>query len=1054
MTKIYRFGAAGLLACVVACSGSDSGQSTANNSARSPQRLNSATSLDSTLATYTDWPAIASSIAKDAAMESRIAQIVAGMTLQQKIGQMTQPEIKSITPQQVTQYFIGSVLNGGGSWPNNNKYATAADWVALADQYYNASMATSMATKIPLIWGTDAVHGHNNVYGATIFPHNIGLGAAHDAALVTQIGAAVGQAVRATGINWAFAPTLAVVRDDRWGRTYEGFSEDPALVKQYAANYVSGLQGAGTTAFASDANVIATAKHFIGDGGTDLGVDQGVNMASNLDMINIHGQGYYGALGAGVQTVMASFNSWNNSGQNIAVGKMHGSKTMLTDVLKTKMGFDGLIVSDWNGIAQVPGCSNASCPQAINAGIDIVMVPDDWQAFISNTVAQVNSGQIPMSRIDDAVTRILRVKLRAGLFNGKKPSQNAYAGSQSALQARAIARTAVQKSLVLLKNNGNVLPLARNKRILVVGKSANSMQNQTGGWSLSWQGTNNVNSDFPVGDTVLAGVQEALGSANVTFSVDAAGINVSSSQFDAVIAVIGETPYAEGVGDIGSGTLRHSSRYPEDLAVLQKVAGKGVPLVTVLMSGRAVYANDLLNLSDSFVAAWLPGTEGKGVSDVLFKTAAGGINQDFTGSLPFSWPKTPCQFVLNTGDSGYAPLFAVGFGLHGADVASLPTLDNSVQTCSGGTVSTMAIFNQIDKAPYAMLVATAANGWQSVALGADLNATLNLPATNPALRVQTTQINLQQDAKLVTWFGTGQMFAQSAQKADLSAYLSANAALQFDMVVNQIPQGPVTLAVDCGYPCRGALDATTVFERAPLKQKQTVKIPLACFAARGTDFTRIDTPFLVFSNTALAAAFTNIAWVPGAALDADALSCSQLQAGAAKLKPAYTVFGSVNDGVASIGAGSYAAGFAPNSWATASALVSFAANTSDGSVGISFAANTGANGLFYITGSPVNLSAFASGSLSFELYVDSYGSNTSGFAVKMESPGSNCVSQDVAVGRPAAGSWQTISLPMSTVLAAPQPCFSLSNVSAPFDILPRWGDQSGVRFRVRNVRFQ
>ena len=1043
MTTLYRIGAAGLLACAVGCSGGDSSLEAGS---KNTARLQGKAVASNGLLAYTDWPAITSSIAKDPAMESQIAQIVAGMTLSQKIGQMTQPEIKSITPAQVTQFYIGSVLNGGGSLPNNNKYASAADWVALADQYYNASMVTNMAVKIPVIWGTDAVHGHNNVVGATIFPHNIGLGAAHDAALITQIGGAVGQAVRATGVNWAFAPTLAVVRDDRWGRTYESFSEDPALVKQYAANYVTGLQGT----FASDANVIATAKHFIGDGGTDQGVDQGVNMASNLDMINIHGQGYYGALGAGVQTVMASFNSWSNLGQNINIGKMHGSKTMLTDVLKTKMGFDGLIVSDWNGIAQVPGCTNASCPQAINAGIDIVMVPDDWQAFISNTVAQVNSGQIPLARINDAVTRILRVKMRAGLFNGKKPSQNAFAGSQSALQSRALARQAVQESLVLLKNNGNVLPLQRGKRILVVGKSANSMQNQTGGWSLSWQGTGNSNSDFPAGDTILAGVQEASGNANVTFSVDAANVTVSPGQFDAVIAVVGETPYAEGAGDIGSGNLRHTSRYPEDLTVLQKVAGKGVPVVTVLLSGRPLYANDLLNLSNSFVAGWLPGTEGKGVSDVLFRAANGAVNKDFKGSLPFSWPKTPCQFVLNSGDVGYAPLFATGYGLHAADVATVAQLDTSVLNCNGNGNTPLAIFNQTDKAPYALYVATAANNWQSVALGSDLNATLNVPATNPALRVQTTQVNVQQDAKLVTWFGTGQIFAQSGSKSNLSAYLSGNAALQFDMVLNQLPQGPVTMAIDCGYPCRGALDVTTVFERAALKQKQTVKIPLSCFAAKGTDFTQVDTPFLVFSNTVLAASFTNINWVPGAAQDADAISCSQLVAGAAKMKPVYTVFGAGSSGEA----GSYAAGFAPGTWATGSGLVSFAANATDGSVSINFAAGTGANGLFYITGSPVNLSAFSGGSLNFEILVDSYGSNTSGFAIKMESPGTNCVSNDVAIGRPAAGSWQTISLPMSQILVAPQPCFSLANVNAPFDILPRWGDQNGVKFRVRNVRFQ
>jgi beta-glucosidase len=610
-------------------------------------------------------------------MESRIAQIVAGMTLAQKIGQMTQPEIQNITPAEVTQYYIGSVLNGGGSWPGNNKHASVTDWVARADAFYDASMATNMAVKIPIIWGTDAVHGHNNVYGATVFPHNIGLGAARDADLVRRIGIATARAVRATGIDWAFAPTLAVVRDDRWGRSYEGFSEDPAIVNQYAGQIVTGFQGT----FGSEANLLVTAKHFMGDGGTDKGDDQGVTTCSLSDMINIHGQGYYSALAAGAQTVMASYNSWSNPSLGINVGKMHGSQYMLTDVLKVKMGFDGFVVSDWNGIAQVPGCTNSSCPQAINAGIDMVMVPADWRAFITNTIQQVQSGQIPLSRIDDAVTRILRVKMRAGLFSGRKPSQRLDAGNAAALQARALAREAVQKSLVLLKNNGNVLPLARGRKILVVGKSANSLPNQTGGWTLTWQGTGNTNADFPNGDTILAGIQEAAGAANVTYSSNGRGVSVSN--FDAVIAVVGETPYAEGQGDIGpTATLEHSTRYAEDLSVLKVVAGKGRPVVTVFLSGRPLYVNNLLNRSDAFVAAWLPGTEGKGVSDVLFRDASGNIHRDFTGKLSFSWPKSACQTPVNSGDANYAPLFPLGYGLSYASPATVPQLDET--SVSGG----------------------------------------------------------------------------------------------------------------------------------------------------------------------------------------------------------------------------------------------------------------------------------------------------------------------------------------------------------------------------------
>ncbi|MGB9108476.1 MAG: glycoside hydrolase family 3 protein, partial [Telluria sp.] len=705
-----------------------------------------------------DWPHIRSAIRPDPVLEAKIARIVAGMTLAQKVGQMTQPEIKTVTPAQVRQYYIGSVLNGGGSWPDNNKHASAADWLALADAYYDASMSTDMAVKVPVIWGIDAIHGNSNVYGATLFPHNIGLGAAHDAKLVGRIGAAVGQAVRATGINWVFAPTLAVVRDDRWGRTYESFSENPALVSAYGDAYVRGLQGS----LRADANVVATAKHFMGDGGTDQGKDQGVNTATTSQMINIHGAGYYSALAAGAQTVMASFNSWNDVEHGVDYGRMHGAHALLTGVLKTKMGFDGFVVSDWNGIGQVPGCRNDSCARAINAGIDMVMVPDDWKAFIANTIKQVESGEIPMARIDDAVTRILRVKLRAGL---KKPSDNRYAGKQEALQARALARQAVHESLVLLKNDGGALPLKRGKRILVVGKSADSMPNQTGGWSLTWQGTDTGNGDFPNGDTILAGIAAQAGAANVRYSLDGAGVDVAA--FDAVVAVIGETPYAEGAGDIGpSGTLRHSGRYPEDLAVLERVAGKGRPVITVLVAGRPLYVNDLMNRSDSFVMAWLPGTEGKGVADVLFRDHA-----DFSGTLSFSWPKSVCQTVLNEGDKDYAPLFATGYGLkYGAEAGQKPRvgqLDTAFPAGGCGVTTSYPVFNQADRASWPLYLVS---GAQREALGADLNRVVQLPG----VKAESAQVETQQDGKLVTWSGAARLEAHGAKAAALPAFATTD----------------------------------------------------------------------------------------------------------------------------------------------------------------------------------------------------------------------------------------------------------------------------------------
>jgi beta-glucosidase len=595
-----------------------------------------------------DWPALHSPTAPDPALDARVAAIVAGMTLEQKIGQMTQPEIRYIKPDEVRLHYIGSILNGGGSWPGMKKNSAVADWAALSDSFYRASMATDMKVPIPVIWGTDAVHGHGNVMGATLFPHNIGLGAARDPDLIERIGRATARQVRATGITWIFAPTLAVGENRRWGRTYESWSSDPAIVATYAAAMVRGLQGGLT----GDGDVIATAKHYLGDGGTFDGVDQGETRATRLDMIRRHGAGYYPALDAGVQTVMASYNSWNDKAAGKDYGKMHGSRELLTDVLKGKLGFDGFIVSDWNGIEQVPGCTKDHCPQAINAGIDMVMVPEDWKKFIANTIADVRAGRIPMARIDDAVTRILRVKMRSGLFD-RPPSASSFNGRADALDARALAREAVRKSAVLLKNNG-ALPLPAGSRILVVGSSADSLSNQTGGWSLTWQGTENGNADYPNGTTLLAALRKAVGDANIVYSPD--GKNVDVTQFAAVVAVLGETPYAEYNGDVRAPKpIQHSALHRADLAALQAVAGKGVPVVSVLYSGRPAYANDLINLSDAFVAAFLPGTEGAGLADLLL-----GGQHDFTGRLSFAWPGSACS----TGEGpGNLVQFARGHGL-------------------------------------------------------------------------------------------------------------------------------------------------------------------------------------------------------------------------------------------------------------------------------------------------------------------------------------------------------------------------------------------------------
>ena len=584
------------------------------------------------------WPRAKTSAPVNPALEARVRSIVHGMTLEQKVGQMTEADIRSITPDDVRRYYIGSILNGGGAWPSMNMHSSVGDWLKLSEAFYRASMSTDMKVRIPVIWGTDAVHGHNNVYGATLFPHNIGLGAAHDPALMRKIGRATAMQVRATGISWAFAPTLAVVQNPRWGRTYESYSSDPQLVRAYGEAMVSGLQGQ----LGTSTSVLATAKHWLGDGGTFHGQDQGETRTSEANLARTHAAGYYGALKANVQTVMVSYSSFTDTSTGKQWGKMHGDAHLDTDVLKHRLGFDGLVVSDWNGIGQVPGCTNWHCPEAINAGIDLAMVPDDWKKFIASTIEDVHAGRIPMSRIDDAVSRIIRVKLKTGLFEAS-PATGPHPGAQvlHSPQVRALAREAVRESLVLLKNDHGALPLRRTGRILVVGKGADSLPMQAGGWSLTWQGDQTTTADYPYADTLLSALRKTLGPRAVDYSPDGSGVNVRN--YSAVVMVAAEKPYAEGAGDITfPASMRHTSRYPDDLQALDRVSGKGVPVVTLLYSGRPVAANDLINRSDAFIAAWLPGTEGMGIADMLVAKANGKATYDFKGRLPFDWPSGDC----------------------------------------------------------------------------------------------------------------------------------------------------------------------------------------------------------------------------------------------------------------------------------------------------------------------------------------------------------------------------------------------------------------------------
>ncbi len=565
----------------------------------------------------------------------RVSDLMARMTLDEKIGQMTQAERAALNPQSdLATFRVGSVLSGGGSAPSPN---TAQAWADMYDSFQRTALSTPLA--IPMIYGVDAVHGHNNVHGATIFPHDIGLGATRDPALVQQIGRATAEEVSGTGIDWDFAPCLCVVRNDRWGRSYESFGEVPSIPTAMTT-IVTGLQG--TTLGAAPASVLATAKHYIGDGGTTGGVNAGNTQLTEAQLRAIHLPPFQAAVAKGVGSVMISYNSWNGV-------KDHGNRHLITDILKNELGFSGFVVSDWAGIDQIDGqtgFSAADVDASINAGIDMVMVPNDYRGFINLLRAEVNNGHISRARIDDANRRILTKKFELGLFEHPFTDRS-FTGTVGSAAHRTIARQAVRESQVLLKNAGNVLPLARNAKVFVAGKSADDIGLQSGGWTISWQGSSG---NTTPGTTILQGIRNTVaGTGTVQYNRDGNGIN---NTYTAAIAVVGETPYAEGAGDRpGAMGLDQT-----DLTTINRLRASGVPVIVVLVSGRPLDISGQLPGWQALLASWLPGTEGQGVADVLFGTFAP------TGKLSVSWPQNAAQEPVNDGD-GKTPLFGLGAGL-------------------------------------------------------------------------------------------------------------------------------------------------------------------------------------------------------------------------------------------------------------------------------------------------------------------------------------------------------------------------------------------------------
>lgn len=776
------------------------------------------------------WPTPHWPLARDPALEARVQALLMRMTLEEKVGQVIQGDINSLTPDDVRTYHLGSVLNGGNSAPGGDDFALAPKWLELADAFYKASTdKTGNRTAIPAIWGTDAVHGHSNIIGATLFPHNVGLGAMRDPALMAKIAAVTAAEVRITGMEWTFAPAVSVPQDVRWGRSYEGYSEDPAVVASYTGVFVRGLQGEpGSPDFLRPPHVLATTKHYLADGGTDGGRDQGDAHITEIALRDIHGSGYPPAISAGVQTVMASFSSWNGT-------KITGNRGLLTDVLKGRMGFEGFIVSDWNAHSQVPGCTLESCPQAINAGLDMYMAPDSWRPLYTNLLRQVRDGVVSTARLDDAVARILRVKFRMGLFEAGLPSKRPGAGQFDQLGSpahRAVAREAVRKSLVLLKNENGLLPLKPAQRVLVAGDGADNIGKQSGGWTITWQGAGLENSRFPGGTSVWKGIQAAATAAGGTAELAVDG--KYSAKPDVAIVVFGENPYAEFQGDITLLKLRDGN--DEQLAIMRKLRAEKIPVVAVFLSGRPLWMNREINISSAFVAAWLPGSEGAGIADVLYRKKDGSVAYDFSGRLPFSWPRTVLHETQKTGQPGYNPLFPLGYGLHYGQNGNVPPLSEAPGADIDSSQAGIFFGSGKLSPPWMLSYSDERGGTQPVS---------TVPSTVAGGRVRVSRVDgkAQEDSYRFQWTGQGMAGVQfdSREAFDFSRETNGDVMLVLTMRVAQQPTSRVDLAMACGPGCTGSVQLDRAIAQSTATDWQRVAVPLKCFGQSGADMKQIRT---------------------------------------------------------------------------------------------------------------------------------------------------------------------------------------------------------------------
>jgi beta-glucosidase len=792
------------------------------------------------------WPQPASPFGDEAALEQRIDALLATLTVEEKVGQIVQGDISDIKPEDLRTYRLGSILAGGNSDPGRKYDAAPAEWLALADAFWEASMDTSGGGKaIPVIFGIDAVHGQSNIVGATLFPHNIGLGATRNAELMREIGRVTAKETRTTGMEWAFAPTVAVPQDDRWGRSYEGYSESPQVVAEFAPAVVEGMQGkVGSPEFLDDSHVMVSVKHFLGDGGTTHGKDQGDTQVTEAVLRDVHGAGYPPSIAAGAQAVMASYNSFNGE-------KMHGNKALLTDVLKDRMGFTGFVVGDWNGHGQVKGCTSTDCAQTYNAGLDMSMSPETWKGMYESTLAHVKAGTIPMARLDDAVRRVLRVKFRLNLFEKPKPSARALGGQFELLgstEHRAVARRAVRESLVLLKNANGVLPLQPKLRLLVAGDGADNVGKQAGGWTLNWQGTGTKRADFPNADSIWDGLKAQVTAAggSAELAVDGA----YTTKPDAAVVVFGEEPYAEFQGDIPN--LLYKPGNDADLELIKRLKADGIPVIAVFLSGRPLWMNREINAADAFVAAWLPGSEGGGIADVLLRDAQGAVQHDFRGKLSYSWPKRADQYLNNVGQDGYDPQFAFGFGLTYADDGNLAPLSEESGLSGAGAQANLYFGRGV-----------ASQGFRLRLVGADGNA---IDVMHPQVATSDGSLALhaidhvqQEGARKLTWKGDAAVELIASSPLDLGRETNGDVQLVITLRVDALPaDGKVSLITTCGANCRGELPIGAWLAEFPKGEFVRAGVMLKCLRVAGADPSRFDMPFSIRASAGTEIAIADV----------------------------------------------------------------------------------------------------------------------------------------------------------------------------------------------------